>query len=59
LFFEEIGGQRVSIAAGSLDAPQGLRVAAQLFTTEAGDYYALDPKVPSSPDGKHQVRLPD
>ena len=59
LFFEEIGGQRVSIAAGSLDAPQGLTVAAQIFTAEAGDYYSLDPQVPASPDGTHQVPLPD
>jgi hypothetical protein len=59
LFFEETGGQRVSIAAGSLDAPQGLTIAAQIFTAEAGDYYTLDPHVPSSPEGKHQVPLPD
>jgi hypothetical protein len=59
LFFEEVGGVRVSIAAGSLDAPQGLHIAAHIFTAEAGDYYALEPDVPSSPDGKHQVPLPD
>jgi hypothetical protein len=59
LFFEETGGQRVSIAAGSLDAPQGLTIAAQIFTAEAGDYYTLDPQVPSSPEGKHHVPLPD
>ena len=59
LFFEETDGQRVSIAAGSLDAPQGLTIAAQIFTAEAGDYYRLDPQVPSSPGGKHQVSLPD
>ena len=59
LFFEETGGPRVSIAAGSLDTPQGLTIAAQIFTAEAGDYYALDPHVPSSPEGKHQVPLPD
>jgi hypothetical protein len=59
LFFEETGGQRVSIAAGSLDAPQGLRIGAQIFTAEAGDYYTLDPQVPSSADGTHNVKLPD
>ncbi len=59
LFFEETGGPRVSIAAGTLDAPQGLRIEAQIFTAEAGDYYALDPQVPSSPQGTHQVPLPD
>jgi hypothetical protein len=59
LFFEETDGQRVSIAAGSLDTPQGLAIAAQIFTAEAGDYYRLDPQVPASPGGKHQVPLPD
>jgi hypothetical protein len=59
LFFEELGGERVSIAAGSLDAPQGLRIAAQIFTAEAGDYYPIDLHIPSSPDGQHPVKLPD
>ena len=59
LFFEEVGGERMSIAAGSLDQPQGLRIAAQLYTSEAGDYYALDPDVPASSHGEHNVKLPD
>jgi hypothetical protein len=59
LFFEETGKERVSIAAGSLDAPQGLKVAAHIFTSEAGDYYTIDPQVPSSPRGDHSVTLPD
>lgn len=59
LFFEATDGPRMSIAAGSLDAPQGLTIAAQLFTSEAGDYYRLDPQIPSSTKGDHQVRLPD
>jgi hypothetical protein len=59
LFFEELGGVRVSIAAGSLDAPQGLPMAAHIYTAEAGDYYALEPHIPASPDGSHNVALPD
>ena len=59
LFFEEIGKERVSIAAGSLDAPQGLHIAAHIYTAEAGDYYTLEPGVPWSPDGSHKVPLPD
>ena len=59
LFFEEVGQERVSIAAGSLDAPQGLHIAAHLFTSEAGDYYAIDPRTPASTVGEHQVALPD
>ena len=59
LFFEEVGQERISIAAGSLDAPQGLRMAAHIYTAEAGDYYTLEPDVPASADGRHQVLLPD
>lgn len=59
LFFEEVGGERISIAAGSLDNQQGLRVAAHLFTAEAGDYYALNDGVPQSLGGEHTVRLPE
>jgi len=59
LFFEEIGQERVSIAAGSLDQPQHLRIAAHIFTAEAGDYYAIDGHIPSSPGGSHHVALPE
>ena len=58
LFFEETGGERVSIAAGSLDEPQGLSIAAHIFVAEAGDYYEIDPRVPASPGGSHNVALP-
>jgi hypothetical protein len=58
LFFEEVGGERVSIAAGSLDEPQGLTIAAHIFASEAGDYYEIDASVPVSPQGDHNVRLP-
>jgi hypothetical protein len=59
LLFEEIGKERISIAAGSLDLPQGLRMAAHIYTSEAGDYYAIEPETPSSPLGEHSVTLPD
>jgi hypothetical protein len=58
LFFEEEDGQRVSIAAGSLDEPQGLTIAAHLFASEAGDYYKIDALVPVSQKGDHNVALP-
>lgn len=58
LFFEETEGERVSIAAGSLDKPQGLKIAAHIFVKEAGDYYELDTRVPASQDGAHKVHLP-
>ncbi len=58
LFFEEVGGERVSIAAGSLDEPQGLKIAAHIFTSEAGDYYRIEPDVPASARGEHSIGLP-
>jgi hypothetical protein len=58
LFFEEEGGERVSIAAGSLDEPQGLRIAAHIFVGEAGDYYEIDASVPVLQAGGHRVPLP-
>ncbi len=58
LFFEEAGGERVSISAGSLDEPQGLKTVAHIFACEAGDYYTIDPSVPVSQKGDHSVPLP-
>jgi hypothetical protein len=58
LFFEETGGERVSIAAGSLDKPQGLKIAAHIYTDEAGDYYEIGPGVPQNSGAEHGVMLP-
>jgi hypothetical protein len=58
LFFEELGGERISIAAGSLDEPQGLKIAAHIFASEAGDYYEIDTLVPVLQRGGHNVALP-
>jgi hypothetical protein len=58
LFFEELGGERVSIAAGSLDEPQGLKIVAHIFAGEAGDYYELDGTASVSQRGEHNVALP-
>jgi hypothetical protein len=58
LFFEEIGGERVSISAGSLDEPQGLRFGAHIFASEAGDYYEIGGSAPVSAKGDHNVSLP-
>jgi hypothetical protein len=58
LFFEEIGGERVSISAGSLDEPHGLTFAAHIFASEKGDYYEIDGSAPVSAKGGHNVKLP-
>ena len=55
--FEQEGGERISIAAGSLDEPQGLKIVQHIFTSEAGDYYKLD-DAPASPGHEHRIPLP-
>lgn len=40
LFWDSPERDTISIAAGSLEEPTGLRTAGQIFVSEAGDYYA-------------------
>ena len=46
VFWERTAGDLVSIAAGTLDAPTGLRTTLQIFVEDAGDYYAIGRDVP-------------
>jgi hypothetical protein len=39
LFWDAPGNDTISIAAGTLDAPTGVRVASHWFVSQAGDYY--------------------
>ena len=41
LFWEAPGSNTVSIAAGTLDQPTGLRTAAHIYTSQRADYYEL------------------
>ena len=41
--------ERVSIAAGTLDSPTGLRTVEALFVDSASDYHNLDQSLPSHP----------
>jgi hypothetical protein len=58
LFFEDIQGERMSIAAGTLDLPQGLKIGAHIYVAEKGDYYTITDGSPISADGHHGVTLP-
>ena len=53
-----MNGERISISAGSLDRPQGLKIAAHIYAAEAGDYYQIEAGVPVAADGTHSVPLP-
>lgn len=46
LFWRPKGEQRVSVAAGTLDPPTGLRTAGQVYCDDAGDYYEIDQQLP-------------
>ncbi|MCY3826104.1 MAG: GFA family protein [Candidatus Dadabacteria bacterium] len=41
LFWEPVGEDRVSIAAGTLDGATGLTIESHIYTEDAGDYYDL------------------
>ena len=41
LFWDGRGLETISIAAGTLDAPTGLRVASHWYVSQAGDYYEI------------------
>jgi hypothetical protein len=42
LFWDAPDRDTISIAAGTLDPPTGLRTVRQIYTEDAGDYYELD-----------------
>jgi hypothetical protein len=42
LFWRAAGRETVSIAAGTLDPPTGLRTIAHIHTRDQGDYYVID-----------------
>jgi hypothetical protein len=46
LFWERVGRDTISIAAGALDGPTGLTIIEQIHTRSAGDYYVIDPSIP-------------
>jgi hypothetical protein len=50
LFWERVGRDTISIAAGALDGPTGLTIIEQIHTRSAGDYYAIDPSIPRRED---------
>ena len=47
LFWEGRERDTISIAAGSLDGATGLHTAIQIHTDSAGDYYDIDPRIPT------------
>jgi hypothetical protein len=46
MFWQVPGGERISIAAGCLDEPTGLKTTDQIWVDSVGDYYELDERLP-------------
>jgi hypothetical protein len=47
LFWDAPDRDTISISAGTLDPPTGLRTTIQIYTHQASDYYELDPALES------------
>ena len=46
LFWRMVGSDEVSIMAGTLDTPTGLRIAKHIFVADKSDYYTLEGAAP-------------
>ncbi len=46
LFWDADRRETISIAAGTLDAPTGVRTTLQIHVASAGDYYDVDASIP-------------
>jgi len=55
LFWEALGRDYLSIAAGTLDDASGLAIACHIFVADKGAYYEITDPAPQSPDGTFSV----
>lgn len=46
LFWRMLGSKDVSVMAGTLDAPTGLRISKHIFVADKSDYYTLEDGAP-------------
>lgn len=53
LFWKRDDAPYTAIMAGTLDGETGLRIEAQIYTADKGDYYELDDEIPSYPAGRY------
>lgn len=49
LFWRAVAGNTISITAGTLDSPTGLRVAKHIYVDDKGDYYVIHDTVAQFP----------
>ena len=55
LFWQGVGRDYVSIAAGTLDDSSGLQIAWHIFTADKGGYYEIADSAPQVRDGSFSV----
>jgi hypothetical protein len=55
LFWQGVGRDYVSIAAGTLDDSSGLQIACHIFTADKGGYYEIADSAPQVRDGRFSV----
>ncbi len=55
LFWDGVGRDYISIAAGTLDDATGLEIACHIFVAEKGEYYVIDGSAPQIADGIFSV----
>jgi hypothetical protein len=55
LFWEGVGRDYVSIAAGTLDETRGLAIACHIFVADKGHYYEITDSAPQISDGTFSV----
>ena len=53
LFWRRVGGDKVSMAAGTLEPPTGLRITKHIFCASKSDYYDIDDGVPRYEEWGH------
>ncbi len=51
LFWERLDEDQISIAAGGIDGPSGLKTVQHIFTAHKGDYYEIADGLKALPDG--------
>ena len=59
LFWDREGSDTLSIFAGTLDQPSGLRLVMHIYTDHAGDYYEIADDLPRLHQGRHDIALPE
>lgn len=59
VLFRPESGDKISFSAGALDDDTGIELVAHIFTADKGDYYGLEPDLPSSAEKDAVAPMPE